>query len=37
MEMFDDVAALSVDKIREIRTEWAKEFLEVGNRLCVDI
>ncbi|KAL6513755.1 hypothetical protein OROHE_019615 [Orobanche hederae] len=33
MEMFDDVAALSVDRIREIRTEWAKEFLEVRDRL----
>ncbi|KAL6571149.1 hypothetical protein OROHE_002792 [Orobanche hederae] len=29
MEMFDDVATLSVDRIREIRTEWAKEFLEL--------
>ncbi|KAL6584474.1 hypothetical protein OROMI_003763 [Orobanche minor] len=33
MEMFDDVAVFSIDRIREIRTEWAKEFLEVRNRL----
>ncbi|KAL6542521.1 hypothetical protein OROMI_024123 [Orobanche minor] len=33
MEMFDDVAALPTDGIREIRTEWAKQFLEVRSRL----
>ncbi|KAL6564871.1 hypothetical protein OROMI_016321 [Orobanche minor] len=33
MEMFDDVAALPTDGIREIRTEWAKQFLEVRIRL----
>ncbi|KAL6579020.1 hypothetical protein OROMI_009236 [Orobanche minor] len=33
MEVFDDVAALPTDGIREIRTEWAKQFLEVRSRL----
>ncbi|KAL6501423.1 hypothetical protein OROGR_026556 [Orobanche gracilis] len=33
MEMFDDVATITIDRIHEIRTEWAKQFLEVRNRL----
>ncbi|KAL6564813.1 hypothetical protein OROMI_016263 [Orobanche minor] len=35
--MFDDVAALSRDRIREIRTEWAKQFLEIFGQILESV